>query len=498
MLGGLLHLRWSIASATLLAGLAAVPFYQFSAKELAPVEDEGAIAVMLTASPDSTLQASTSWASQLADGFQAIPETNYMWALANAAGGFGGVITTDWDERTRNTAEILPEVYAAASANPGLEAFPVLVPPLPGAGNYDVEVVIKSDLPVERQHEMANEIVRRAREADLFLFVDTDLKIDLPQARVNIDRERLADLGLDQALVGRELGVLLGGGYVNRFNYYNRSYRVIPQLEAADRQSPGSLMDLQVRTAAGKLIPVSTFASLEPETAPRSLNRFQQQSAFRVFGAVYPGLTKEQGLSVMEEIAREVTSGLTNLDYVGESRQLRREGSTLLITLVFALILIYLVLAAQFKSFRDPLIVLLGSVPLAMTGVLALTFLDWTTINIYTQVGLITLVGLVAKNGILIVEFANHLQESGSSKWIAAIDSAKTRLRPVLMTSAATMLGHLPLVFVTGAGAQARNSIGIVLVAGMAIGTFFTLFVVPALYVLLAAEHGQADDPTES
>jgi multidrug efflux pump len=496
-LGGLLHLRWGIATATLMAGLAAVPFYQFSAKELAPVEDEGAIAVMLTASPDSTLESSTRWASQLADGFQAIPETNYMWALATSAGGFGGVITTDWDERTRNTAEILPEVYGVAANNPGLEAFPVLVPPLPGAGNYDVEVVIKSDLPVERQHELANEIVRRAREADLYMFVDTDLKIDLPQARVNIDRERLADLGLDQALVGRELGVLLGGGYVNRFNYYNRSYRVIPQLESADRQSPGSLMDLQVRTASGKLIPVSTFASLEPETAPRSLNRFQQQSAFRVFAAVYPGLTKEQGLSVMEGIVEDVTSGLTNLDYVGESRQLRREGSSLLVTLLFALILIYLVLAAQFKSFRDPLIVLLGSVPLAMTGVLALTFLDWTTINIYTQVGLITLVGLVAKNGILIVEFANHLQESGATKWTAAIESAQTRLRPVLMTSAATMLGHLPLVFVTGAGAQARNSIGIVLVAGMAIGTFFTLFVVPALYVLLAAEHRQADDLSE-
>lgn len=497
MLDGVLRLRWAIAIATLIATLAAVPFYQFSAKELAPVEDEGAIAVMLTASPDATLESSTRWASQLADGFEAIPETSYMWALATAAGGFGGVITTDWEERTRNTAEVLPEVFGVASGSPGLEAFPVLVPPLPGAGNYDVEVVIKSDLPVERQSQMADEIVKRARQAEMFMFVDTDLKVDLPQARVNVDRERLADLGLDQAMVGRELGVLLGGGYVNRFNYFNRSYRVIPQLESVDRQSPGSLMDLQIRAPSGKLIPVSTFATLEPETAPRSLNRFQQQSAFRVFAAVYPGLTKEQGLSVIEDIAREVTAGVATLDYVGESRQLRREGSTLMITLLFALILIYLVLAAQFKSFRDPWIVLLGSVPLAMTGVLALTFLNFTTINIYTQVGLITLVGLVAKNGILIVEFANHLQEQGASKWEAAIEAAQTRLRPVLMTSAATMLGHLPLVFVTGAGAQARNSIGIVLVAGMGIGTIFTLFVVPALYYWLAAQHRPAESPTE-
>ncbi len=484
-----ISLRWSIAMATLLAGAAAVPLYQFSAKELAPVEDEGAVAVILTAAPDSTLTSSTRWASQLAEGFQSIPESDYMWALVTAGGGFGGVITTDWDERTRSTQEVLPQVFGIASQNPGLEAFPVLVPPLPGAGNYDVELLLKSDLPIERQSELANEIVRRGREANMFMFVDTDLKIDLPQARVIVDRERLADLGLDQAAVGRELGVLLGGGYVNRFNYFNRSYRVIPQLEAADRQSAGSLMDLKIRGPSGQLIPVSTFASIKPETAPRTLNRFQQQSAVRVFAAVYPGLTKERGLTTLEAIAQDVIGSAATLDYAGESRQIRREGSTLAVTLGFALLLIYLVLAAQFKSFRDPLIVLLGSVPLALTGVLTLTFLDLTTINIYSQVGLITLVGLVAKNGILIVEFANSLQEQGYPKRAAIIEAAQTRLRPVLMTSAATVLGHLPLVFVVGAGAEARNSIGTVLVAGMAVGTFFTLFVVPALYYLLAAEH---------
>ncbi|WP_442512050.1 efflux RND transporter permease subunit [Novipirellula sp. SH528] len=492
-----LELRWSIALATLVAGAAAFPLYLFSAKELAPVEDEGAIAVMLAAAPDSTLRSTTRWAGQLATGFQAIEESEYMWAVVTAGGGFGGVITKDWDERKRNTQQILPQVYGIASQNPGLEAFPVLVPPLPGAGNYDVELVLKSDLPVERQLELAEEIVSRGRAANLFMFVDTDLKIDLPQARVVVDRERLADLGLDQAAVGRELGVLLGGGYVNRFNYFNRSYRVIPQLEAADRQSTGSLMDLKIRSPSGQLIPVSTFASVEPETAPRTLNRFQQQSAVKIFAAVFPGVTKEQGLSTLEAIARDVVGSSATLDYSGESRQIRREGASLAVTLGFALVLIYLVLAAQFKSFRDPLIVLFGSVPLAMTGVLTLTFLDLTTINIYSQVGLITLVGLVAKNGILIVEFANSLQETGVAKRSAIIEAAQTRLRPVLMTSVATMLGHLPLVFVTGAGAEARNSIGIVLVAGMAIGTVFTLFVVPALYMLLAAQHrhdGQHED----
>ena len=370
----------------------------------------------------------------------------------------------------------------------------MLVPPLPGAGNYGIELLIKSDLPIERQLELANEIVRQGREKNMFMFVDTDLKVDLPKARVNVDRERLAELGLDQAAVGRELGVLLGGGYVNRFNYFNRSYRVIPQLESQDRQAVGSLLDLKVRTPTGKLIPVSSFVSIESETAPRSLNRFQQQSSFRVFAEPFPGITKEQGLSTMESIARQVISSdaggsVATLDYAGESRQIRNEGSSLTVTLGFALVLIYLVLAAQFHSFLDPLIVLLGSVPLAMTGVLTLTCLELTTINIYSQVGLITLVGLVAKNGILIVEFANQLQQQGMRKRAAIVEAAQTRMRPVLMTSVATVLGHLPLVFVVGAGAEARNSIGIVLVAGMAVGTVFTLFVVPALYLIIASQH---------
>ena len=484
-----LNLRWSIAIGTIIAAIASVPLYMFSGRELAPVEDEGAISVILSAAPDSTLKSSTKWSKELAHSMQQIPETDYMWSVVTAAGGFGGVITSDWDERDRNTQAILPTVFGIASQNAGLEAFPVLVPPLPGAGNHDVELVIKSDLPVERQRELAEQIVQRGKEANMFMYVNTDLKIDLPQARVVVDRERLADLGIDQATVGRELGVLLGGGYVNRFNFFNRSYRVIPQLEASDRKSIGSLMDLKIRGPSGQLIPVSTFASIEPETAPRSLNRFQQQSSVRVFASVYPGLTKEAGLRTLEAITQDVIGASATLDYAGESRQLRNEGSSLAVTLGFAMLLIYLVLAAQFRSFRDPLIVLLGSVPLAMTGVLTLTALNLTTINIYSQVGLITLVGLVAKNGILIVEFANTLQEAGKDKRSAILEAAQTRLRPVLMTSAATILGHLPLVFVIGAGAEARNSIGIVLVSGMATGTFFTLFVVPALYLILAAPH---------
>jgi multidrug efflux pump len=324
------------------------------------------------------------------------------------------------------------------------------------------------------------------------MYAETDLKLDLPQTRLVIDRQKVADMGLDLASVGQELSVLLAGAYVNRFSLDGRSYKVIPQLEPDARTTAEQLLQLKVRTSDGGLVMVGSFAKLQPEAAPRALNRFQQRNSFKIQGLVTPGSTKEEALSALEDAARKILPPGYAIDYAGESRQIRKEGSSLAVTLGFALILIYLVLAAQFGSFRDPFIVLGGSVPLALAGALVFTFLGFTTINIYSQVGLITLVGLVAKNGILIVEFANHLQEQGLSKIDAACQSAATRLRPILMTSAATVLGHFPLVLVSGAGAEARNSIGIVLVAGMAISTIFTLFVVPALYVIVAASHAKA------
>jgi len=299
----------------------------------------------------------------------------------------------------------------------------------------------------------------------------------------------VADLGLDLAGIGRELGTLLGGAYVNRFNFFDRSYKVIPQIGDSDRATVGPLLDVKIKTPGGQLVPVSTFTRIETSTAPRSLNRFQQRNSVRIFAGVKPGVTKEEGLRVLETAAAKSGGPGMILDYAGESRQIRHEGSALTVTLGFAVMLIYLVLAAQFQSFRDPLIVLLGSVPLAISGALVFSFLNLTTINIYSQVGLITLVGLIAKNGILIVEFANTMQTRGLSKMAALREAALTRLRPVLMTSAATVFGHLPLVMVSGPGAAARNSIGMVLVTGMTIGTLFTLFVVPVFYSLIAADH---------
>ncbi|MGB5044808.1 MAG: efflux RND transporter permease subunit, partial [Nitrospira sp.] len=384
------------------------------------------------------------------------------------------------------------EVFGAVSQIPGLRVFPRLDPPLPTPGQYDVELILASEVPAEQLLEMTAAVLGAGWQSGKFLYVDTDLKIDLPEARVVLDRERLADLGFDLAGVGQELGTLLGGAYVNRFNFYDRSYKVIPQIGDKDRATLDPLLDLKIKTPSGQLVPVSTFTHIETSTAPRTLNRFQQRNAVRIFGGVKPGVTKEEGLRVLETAAASAVGPRVALDFAGESRQIRHEGSALTVTLGFAVVLIYLVLAAQFKSFRDPLIVLLGSVPLAISGALVFSFLDLTTINIYSQVGLITLVGLIAKNGILIVEFANTLQERGLSKTAALREASLTRLRPVLMTSAATVFGHLPLVLVSGPGAAARNSIGMVLVTGMTVGTIFTLFVVPVFYSLIAARHQPA------
>jgi multidrug efflux pump len=492
LLDGALQMRWAVVAGALLIMAAAWPLYDFSRRELAPVEDQSHISLFLQASPDASLAATNRASLEVVRAIGAFPETEFMWSLTANWGGFGGLVAKDWRTRERSTEEMYGEVFGAVSQVPGLQVFPRLDPPLPTPGQYDVELVLQSDAPPEQMLETVGAVVGAGWQSGKFLYVDTDLKIDLPEARVVIDREQVADLGLDLASVGRELGTLLGGAYVNRFNFYDRSYKVIPQIGEEGRATVAPLLDLKIKTPSGELVPVSTFTRIESSTAPRTLNRFQQRNAVRVFGGVKPGITKEEGLRVLEAAATAAGGPGVVLDYAGESRQIRREGGALTVTLGFAVVLIYLVLAAQFKSFRDPLIVLLGSVPLAISGALIFSFLDLTTINIYSQVGLITLVGLIAKNGILIVQFANTLQERGLEKMAALREASVTRLRPVLMTSAATVLGHFPLVLVSGPGSEARNSIGTVLVTGMIVGTVFTLFVVPVFYSLIAAQHRPA------
>ena len=372
---------------------------------------------------------------------------------------------------------------------PGVRAIPLTPPALPGGGDFPVDLVIASAAEPQQLSNLANQLVGKAFASGMFIFADADVKFDQPQTEVVFDRDMLRSQGVDLGRAGLDLTTLLGGDYVNRFSIQGRSYKVIPQVKRTARLTPDQLEDMYVTGADNKLVPLSTFAKLRTTSEPRELKKFQQLNAVRIQGVIPPPVPLDQALGFLETEARKILPQGFTIDYAGQSRQLRTEGSKFLGTFLLSAILIYLVLAAQFESFRDPFIILAGSVPLAVSGALMFSFLGFTTLNIYSQVGLITLVGLVAKNGILIVEFANHLQETGKAKLEAVIEAAGTRLRPILMTTAATVVGHFPLVIATGPGAGARNSIGIMLVSGMIVGTTFTLFVVPSIYMLIARKH---------
>lgn len=485
-----------ILFAGLFFSLLVVPFYLFSQKELAPIEDQNSINIIVESPPTASLAYTKDYMFDVIDNLTQVPNVQYIWQIVRPNGGFGGIIFDDVNEREKTVQDLLPSVFQIASQATGLKVLPVLFPALPTAGRFDVEMVVQSTAAPETMKVYADQLVASAYQSGQFMFADTDLKIDMPQVEFILDRERIADLGMNLNNVSQQLGILLSGNFANRFDMNGKAYKVIPMIEGENRQTPEALLDLLLRTPSGDLIPVSAIAKLEHSVAPRVLGKFQQKNAFRVFGGILPGTTKEQALSSLESAAEKILPEGFTLDYAGESRQIRQSGSTLVGILAIALVFVYFVLTIQFNSFRDPFVVLLGSVPLALAGAMLFPFLGWTTINIYSQIGFITLVGLVAKNGILIVEFANHLQSEGFEKLDAIKRAAETRLRPVLMTTAATALGHFPLILVSGAGAEARNSIGIVLVAGMIIGTFFTLFVLPCLYMAIAKKHQQQEvDP---
>ena len=470
--------------------LLTVPFYLFSQKELAPIEDQGVIFGIVQASANSTLDQTKLFTAKVNEVYRSVPETASTFQITGPTGGFSGMVTKPWSERTKTTEQLLLETSPALARIPGVRVIPMTPTPLPGGGQFPVDLVIASTAEPERLVEIANTLVGKAFASGLFLFADADLKFDQPQAEVVFDRDKLRSQGVDLSRVGRDLATLLGGDYVNRFSIQGRSYKVIPQVKRAERLTPQQLAEVHVTGAGGKLVPLSTFATLRTTTEPRELKRFQQLNAVRIQGLQPPGVPLDQALSFLETEAAKLLPPGFSIDHAGESRQLRAEGGRFLGTFLLSAILIYLVLAAQFESFRDPFIILAGSVPLALSGALLFSFLGVTTLNIYSQVGLITLVGLVSKNGILIVEFANHLQEAGRGKVQAVIEASSTRLRPILMTTAATVVGHFPLVLATGPGAGARNSIGIMLVSGMVIGTVFTLFVVPAVYLAVARDRG--------
>jgi len=502
-----LNSRQAVYMVWLVVSVLTIPMFIMSPVELAPSEDQGVIFGIIDAAANATLDQTSHSAAAVNRIFFSIPETDHTFQLTRPSSGFGGMATVPWGERERTIFQILPEVQQKLHAIPGVRVLPVTPPALPGGGEFPVEFVLASTAETEQILSFARQIQLKAIQSGLFAFPPIiDVKIDQPQAELVIDRDRVADLDLNLEQVGMDMASMLGGDFVNRFNIAGRSYKVIPQIKRVHRLNPEQLNDIYITGPDGNLVPFSTVASIRNTTVPRSMNRFQQLNAVKISGVSVRPL--DEALRYLEDEAAKILPKGYVVDYTGESRQLRTESNKFLPAFGLAVVLIFLVLAAQFNSFRDPFVILAGSVPLAMFGALVFTFLKmpdpnipfwthgWTsTMNIYSQVGLVTLVGLVSKNGILIVEFANKVQAQGRSKHEAVQEAALTRLRPILMTTGATIAGHFPLTLVTGAGAAARNSIGLVIVGGMAIGSLFTLFIVPSIYMLIARDHSTEPTP---
>ena len=485
MLRVVLRYRPTVVVASVWLAVLIIPFYMFATKELAPREDQGVLFGIVQGAPNATIEQMQLSTGQVHDIYKSFPEYRGAFQLTSPGFGFSGLVTKAWSERSRTVHEIEPELWKKFSSVPGVRVIVTSPPPLPGGSDFPVEFIISSTAEHKEIVSYANQLVGAAFQSGKFMFADTDLKFDISQSEIDIDRDKANAMGISLAGIGQDLSVFIGGNYVNRFSILGRSYKVIPQVRRSDRLNPEQLLELHIRGPEGTLIPLGTVAQIKDIVKPRQLNRFQQLNSAKIQGAIVPGVSINDGLAVLEAKAKEILPAGYVMDYAGESRQLRKEGQSMTGTLVLALIVIFLVLAAQFESFVDPLIILAGSVPLALAGALLFVFLGFTSLNIYSQVGLVTLVGLVAKNGILIVEFANRLQEQGVERLEAVVQAATTRLRPILMTSVATVVGHFPLVIASGAGGSARNSIGIMLVTGMIIGTVFTLFAVPVFYSLI-------------
>jgi multidrug efflux pump len=494
---GAVYLVWGVLS------LLIVPLYMFSPTELAPNEDQGVVFGALDMPANATLEQLVPQADDVFRIYKSTAEFDHSFQLTTPQQAFGGMLAKPWSERERSIFPIQEELGQKLSTVPGVRAPAFLPSALPSAGLFPVEFVIASTAGHDELMGFAQQLAEEATKSGQFAFPPIlDTKIDQAKAEIVIDRDKVASMGLSLTAIGADLAAMVGGNFINRFNIEGRSYKVIAQVERAGRLNAEQLKDLHVTGPNGELMPLGAVATVRRDVEPRTLNRFQQLNAIKISGVAPRSL--EQGLKVLEDTAAKILPPGYRIDYTGESRQLRQEGGKFLPAMGLALLLIFLVLAAQFNSFRDPFVILAGSVPLAMFGALIFSFLKFagppgmrfgftegwtTTMNIYSQVGLVTLVGLVAKNGILIVEFANSEQERGVSKLDAVREAARTRLRPIMMTTIATVVGHFPLTLVTGPGAAARNSIGIVLVGGMTIGTLFTLFVVPSVYVLLAKDH---------
>jgi len=502
---GVLHNTLNYVPVTLtfaVVVLASIYFMFVTAdKELAPMEDQGVALILSTTSANTSPEQLARYTAALTRAYQDVPESEQTFLFNGSLGNdasianlaLSGIVLKPWSERERTLMELLPEIQQRANGIAGLQSVAFGLPPLPGAGGgLPVQFVIGSTEPTLSVYEVAQQLVGAAYESGLFAYADIDMKYDRPQTDIVIDRAKAANLGIDMEQLGAELGLMLGGNYVNRFSIQGRAYKVVPQVERRYRQNVDQIGMYPVATRSGEVISLANLVSFETTVEPQELKRFQQLNSATLSGVPTPGVAVGTAIEFLEDKVAEIAPQGYTIDYAGSSRQYVREGSNLIVTFFFAIIIIYLVLAAQFESFRDPLVMLI-SVPMSIAGALVFLTLGAATVNMYTQVGLITLIGLISKHGILIVEFANQLQErEGFTKRDAIERAAAIRLRPVLMTTAAMVLGVVPLLLATGAGAVSRYNLGLVIATGMSIGTFFTIFVVPAMYMVVAKDHASS------
>jgi multidrug efflux pump len=472
--------------------------YSTSMTELAPQEDQGVLISASFNAPDATLKQRESYGQQVHDVFRSHPETGHIFQLNMPTQAISGMVLKPWDERIKTAGMLQPEVQKELGKIAGSQNAIFQPPPLPGPRGLPIQFVITTTEPFSKLFDVSQQFLQTAQKTGNFIFLQSDLRIDLPQTTVVIDRNMAAQLGLNMQDIGSALSAMLGGGYVNYFEFSGRAYKVIPQVQQKFRLNPEQLQQYYLRSASGQMVALSTVAHLESKTQPETINHFQQQNMATIQGVAFPTISQGQALETLQKLAKETLPAGYSFDYAGASRQFMQESGGLVLTFFFAIVIIFLALAAQFESFRDPVIILV-SVPMSIAG--ALIFINLgighATLNIYTEVGLVTLIGLVSKHGILIVEFANNLQRTGLAKRAAIEKAAGLRLRPILMTTAAMVLGVVPLITSSGAGAVSRFNLGLVIASGLAIGTLFTLFVVPGMYMLMAADHthDKSDQP---
>jgi len=462
-----------------------------STAELAPQEDQGIIIAQVTAAANASLAQTQLYAKQVFNVFKKYTEMDHIFQIDGANGintSIIGMVFKPWDERKLSTNQLQPMIQNQLNDIAGAQTAAFQLPSLPGGGKgLPIQFVITTTETFDNLNTVVQDMLTKARQTGMFAYIDTDLKIDKSQVTILLDRDKVSNLGLNMQDIGQVLGSALSEGYINYFNYAGRSYQVIPQTQRSDRINPEQVLNYYIKTADGSSVPLSTIAKLKKSIVPQSLNHFQQLNSATISAVAFPGVTMGDALTEFKNIANELLPEGYSTDYASQSRQFIQEGAALLITFFFALIVIFLALSALFESFRDPLIVLI-SVPMSICGAMIFVSLGigGATLNIYSEVGLVTLIGLISKHGILIVQFANDLQLAGKNKREAIEMAARIRLRPILMTTAAMVLGVLPLIAASGAGAVSRFNIGLIIATGISIGTLFTLFVVPSMYLLIA------------